>query len=268
MVTESTVSSSLSQEYMNEFDDWKMKRFIRVCDFACVVAGKNLNEGTITLGTDPKNDHVITDSPSCPDFLGSIQVNGKSVKVELTTGHVHEAQEASSGLNMVINEDLTFMVSPHYDDEESKGRMICLKDMKSIKKKKIESAHQDKKIGTFPPSSEWILNGTLEDSVFKFEYKGQLFTLKADLLPDGLKFCCSFKDSTNGKETYAGGRFAIGTIHEDQKDKPVKEAVLDFNKAVHLPCAISTSVTCPLVPAENKLDFAVSAGELLDFHNI
>jgi uncharacterized protein (DUF1684 family) len=36
---------------------------------------------------------------------------------------------------------------------------------------------------------------------------------------------------------------------------------LDFNKAYNPPCAFTAYATCPLPPAENKLDVRIAAGE-------
>ena len=37
--------------------------------------------------------------------------------------------------------------------------------------------------------------------------------------------------------------------------------VIDFNRAVNLPCAYTDFATCPLPPAENRLPVAIEAGE-------
>ncbi|HAP89673.1 MAG TPA: hypothetical protein DCR15_07915, partial [Arthrobacter bacterium] len=37
--------------------------------------------------------------------------------------------------------------------------------------------------------------------------------------------------------------------------------LLDFNRAVNLPCAYTDLATCPLPPAENRLTVAIEAGE-------
>ena len=41
-----------------------------------------------------------------------------------------------------------------------------------------------------------------------------------------------------------------------------RHVVLDFNKAVNLPCAYIPYATCPLAPAQNRLSLAIEAGEL------
>lgn len=65
-----------------------------------------------------------------------------------------------------------------------------------------------------------------------------------------------FGDATNGTDTYAGGRFlytepvaADGTV------------IVDFNLAYNPPCVFSDYATCPLPPAENRLNLRIEAGE-------
>ena len=77
----------------------------------------------------------------------------------------------------------------------------------------------------------------------KYEYAGFLF------LP--------FKDLTNGKETYGGGRFMDILIPDTDK------IILDFNKAYNPYCAFSHRYSCPLPPFENWLKTEIPAGEKL-----
>jgi len=37
--------------------------------------------------------------------------------------------------------------------------------------------------------------------------------------------------------------------------------VLDFNRALNLPCVFSGMPVCPVAPPENRLPFAIDAGE-------
>lgn len=64
-----------------------------------------------------------------------------------------------------------------------------------------------------------------------------------------------FGDKTNGKETYAAGRFLYTDLPKDGR------VVLDFNKAVNPPCAFTPYATCPLPPASNRLAVRIEAGE-------
>lgn len=65
-----------------------------------------------------------------------------------------------------------------------------------------------------------------------------------------------FTDDTSGRTTYAANR-AIAVSAPDAQGA----TVIDFNRAVNLPCAYTDFATCPLPPRENRLPFAVEAGE-------
>jgi uncharacterized protein (DUF1684 family) len=64
-----------------------------------------------------------------------------------------------------------------------------------------------------------------------------------------------FRDATSGRETYGGGRFARA------KRQPDGTFVIDFNRAYSPPCALTPYATCPLPPAQNRLQVAIPAGE-------
>lgn len=63
-----------------------------------------------------------------------------------------------------------------------------------------------------------------------------------------------FKDYTNSKETYGGGRFI------DLEIPNTKTMVVDFNKAYNPYCAYSDKYACPITPIENTLPIEVKAG--------
>ncbi len=64
-----------------------------------------------------------------------------------------------------------------------------------------------------------------------------------------------FGDTTNGTETYGGGRFL-------DIEKPVGgRTTIDFNRATNPPCAFTAFATCPTPPAMNRLPLAIRAGE-------
>lgn len=74
----------------------------------------------------------------------------------------------------------------------------------------------------------------------------------------GVQPVAHFRDRTNGAVTYGAGR--VVELHfADEACSRIDW--IDFNYAVALPCAFTNFVTCPLVPAENRLDFEVLAGE-------
>lgn len=66
-----------------------------------------------------------------------------------------------------------------------------------------------------------------------------------------------FKDLTNGKDSYGGGRY----IDLKVGDLESGSYVLDFNKCYNPYCAYSSGYNCPIPPKENRLTVAIAAGE-------
>ena len=66
-----------------------------------------------------------------------------------------------------------------------------------------------------------------------------------------------FRDATSGRETYGGGRYL------ELEVQPSGRYALDLNRAYHPYCVYDVSFSCPLPPAENRLELAVTAGERL-----
>ena len=71
---------------------------------------------------------------------------------------------------------------------------------------------------------------------------------------DGRMFLI-YADHTNGKSTYAAGRF----LYADPPKNGM--TVVDFNKSYNPPCVFTHYATCPLPPQENRLDLTIDAGE-------
>jgi uncharacterized protein (DUF1684 family) len=70
-----------------------------------------------------------------------------------------------------------------------------------------------------------------------------------------------FADASNGVSTYGGGRYLYDTIKGADLGAGDEQIVLDFNYAYNPSCAYNEAWVCPLSPAENRLPFAVEAGE-------
>lgn len=70
-----------------------------------------------------------------------------------------------------------------------------------------------------------------------------------------------FADATTGATTYGGGRYLYDTIKGADLGVGEDRIVLDFNYAYNPSCAYDERWSCPLSPAENRLDFPVEAGE-------
>lgn len=63
-----------------------------------------------------------------------------------------------------------------------------------------------------------------------------------------------FKDTTNGDETYGGGRYLEMWIPKNDT------VIVDFNKAYNPYCVYNTRYSCPLVPKVNWMEVPVYAG--------
>ena len=70
-----------------------------------------------------------------------------------------------------------------------------------------------------------------------------------------------FADATNGAATYGGGRYLYDTIKGADLGVGSDTLALDFNYAYNPSCAYDERWSCPLSPPENRLPFAVEAGE-------
>lgn len=68
-----------------------------------------------------------------------------------------------------------------------------------------------------------------------------------------------FRDETNGKETYGGGKYM------DLKIPKGDEIILDFNLSYQPYCAYNAfDYNCPIVPEENKLPVRIEAGVMYE----
>jgi uncharacterized protein (DUF1684 family) len=87
-----------------------------------------------------------------------------------------------------------------------------------------------------------------------FERDGKTYRLDAASQPDG-RLWFVFRDATSGRTTPVNARQLTA-------EAPLGDVVvLDFNKAVNLPCAYIPHATCPIAPPQNRLPLAITAGE-------
>jgi uncharacterized protein (DUF1684 family) len=89
----------------------------------------------------------------------------------------------------------------------------------------------------------------------QFKLNGKDYTIEVykSILSDML--FVPFKDMTNGRETYEGGRYI------DAEILPGYKMVLDFNMAYYPSCAYNERFICALPPRENMLEIEIKAGE-------
>ncbi|UOQ90483.1 DUF1684 domain-containing protein [Agromyces endophyticus] len=90
----------------------------------------------------------------------------------------------------------------------------------------------------------------------EFELRGETFRLTAFNGSAPGSLFVLFTDATSGLTTYAANRSL--SIDAPGPDGGI---LVDFNRAVNLPCAYTDFATCPLPPAENRLPIGIEAGE-------
>ena len=99
-----------------------------------------------------------------------------------------------------------------------------------------------------------VATESLNPGAVEFERDGKPYRLEALGQAGGPLFFV-LADRTSGHGSYPAGRFLDAAAPVNGK------VVLDFNRAYNPPCVFTPYATCPLPPAENRLDLRVDAGE-------
>ena len=89
-----------------------------------------------------------------------------------------------------------------------------------------------------------------------FVHEGKPYTLEAVDEGDHRLFFV-YADRTSGHQSYAASRFLYAEYPDARG-----HTIVDFNKGYNPPCAFTPFSTCPLPPASNRLDLAITAGEM------
>lgn len=233
-----------------------------------------LDEGDNSFGSDPSSDLVFPDP--APPTAGVLRLENGHVKVVAEPGVdlEHDGQRVSE-MGLVSDAEgepsvlslgsLRFFV---IDREGSLG--VRLRDVESPLLKSFDGLDRypldpalrfDARFDPYDPPKELaipnVLGGTFKESspgAVVFEMDGRKLRLDATAESDGSLFIV-FGDTTNGSETYGGGRFLSTEAPVDGR------VVVDFNRAYDPPCVFTPYATCPLPPAQNKLEVAIRAGE-------
>lgn len=110
------------------------------------------------------------------------------------------------------------------------------------------------------PTSDGQLRDAERAGTLTFELGGREHTLTGYRFAGGDEgsVFVPFLDRTSGTETYGAGRYL--DLDPDPQDGTF---VLDFNLAYHPSCVYDPRFSCPLTPAENRLETRIEAGERL-----
>jgi uncharacterized protein (DUF1684 family) len=118
--------------------------------------------------------------------------------------------------------------------------------------KHVERAKDQQSVQMQTNTGEW--RQYQKHGTFRFHVNGDEAELTVYTSGDDDYFV-PFADATNGKETYGAGRYM--EIHPLGGDR----FLVDFNLAYNPWCAYSPYYSCPIPPAENRLDVPIEAGE-------
>ncbi|MCI0634747.1 MAG: DUF1684 domain-containing protein [Actinobacteria bacterium] len=92
--------------------------------------------------------------------------------------------------------------------------------------------------------------------VIRFDVESEPAQLTLFASVDSEELFLPFRDATNGRETYGGGRYL--DIEPPGRDRRL---IVDLNYAYNPNCAYNPEWSCPIPPAENWLAVPIRAGE-------
>lgn len=267
------------QQFSAELDQWRTERlaFLHNPDGYLSLAGLCwLREGIQHIGSASNNDCIFP--AGLPASIGTINVTASGIMLTITEGvqatHAGEpvrtlallADADPNGPTIIEQGSVSWFVIRRGDAlgiriRDSRSQMLQtftdverFEDMLAWRISAEFQPHPEPKTVPIP-----TILGTPADmvspGVVKFTHNGHTHTLTALQGSAGRLFLI-IADATTGNTSYGGGRFLY--------TEPVDDAcnvVVDFNKATNPPCAFSPYATCPRPPAENRLPFAVHAGE-------
>ena len=266
------------EKYREELLQWRQKRAadLKAEDGWLSVCGLYwLRSGETRLGSDPENDLLLPDR--LPGFVGTLKLSDDRIDFKLASGVA------------ITRNGKPFSGGPIRSDALEQPDTLALDDVKLILLKRGEryavriKDNQSSQRKTFaglrwyPPREEWRIQTVFvpypvptklkmdnivgeSDAVdspgyVTFELAGKTYRLQAAAQKNGSLWFV-FRDGTSGRTTHGGAR----QLYADPPQG--SSVVLDFNKAVNLPCAYIPYATCPLAPAQNRLKLSIEAGEL------
>ncbi len=271
-----------SPDYIAEIDLWHTERLERLrseTGWLTLVGLHPLPEGVHSLGASPDADIIL--AAGAPYWLGSLAVTKDIIlfsvhpdaEVELLDSQSEDrmpsytlATDQQGPPTMLTTGSMVFYVI-HRD-----GNLFL-----RVKDRKSEVLTSFQGIERFPVDVGWRVTARLEPGpaslkvpnvlghesvstspgVLVFTIEGQEFRLTPTGEPGESMFLV-FGDDTNGKSTYAGGRFlSIDPLAADGT------VILDFNRAYNPPCVFTPFATCPLPAPGNVLTVPVTAGEMM-----
>ncbi len=269
-------------EYIAEIDQWHAERIESLrsdTGWLTLVGLHPLTKGVNSLGASADADIIL--ATGAPYWFGALAVTDDEImfsvhpdaEVELLDG---QNEGRLSSCTLATDKEgpptrLTTGSMVFYVIDRDGKLFLRVKDRKSEVLKSFQG------IERFPVDIRWRLTARLEPGpatlnvpnvlgqqaassspgTLVFEIDGQEYRL-TPTGQQGESMFLVFGDETNGKTTYAGGRFLV-------VDPPAADGtvILDFNRTYNPPCVFTPFATCPLPALGNMLPVAIEAGEMM-----
>lgn len=281
------VSAAGERQYLRDVERWRAQRLasLRAPEGWLSYTGSGrLKAGAYRVGSATTNDIVLPGGPADLGFLqvsndgkASIDINTRAQarmngqplqQAELVPGvaHVNEASRVQVGASEFYLVRTGNILGWRFRDPQSPRRLAF---------SGIEHFPVDPKWNVrarwnpFPKPKQAVLLtsiGTplpaLVPGEAVFEVGARSYHLQPVLdeaAPESQRLFFLLSDRTSGRETYGGARYLYASLPSNGVLQ------LDFNRAENPPCALTPHVVCPIAPAINRLDLAVTAGEKFQY---
>ena len=270
-------ASTIADDYTASIETWRAGRLQRLtapAGWLTLIGRHPLEHGTWTVGSAPGNVIRLAAGPA---QLGTITygedgkvsfalAEGAEATIDGTTARSAELVYAGDKPTYVRAGTVNFYVM-----DRSGKLFLRVRDSESDRRKHFAGIDawpvdpawriEAEWVPFVPPREVAITNiiGLTEPALVPgkaiFTHEGKTYELiPIDEGPDVDLFFV-LTDTTAGTETYEACRFLYAS-------RPVNgKIILDFNKVYNPPCAFTPFATCPLPPKENRLGFALRAGE-------
>jgi hypothetical protein len=263
--------------YLNEIEEWHTKRIKNLkkeTGWLNLVGLYWLKEGENKFGSASDNDIVFPGK--APKHIGSFILSDSIVTVKITKG-IRVVSDSVEVTERILQNDLSenpttlgldsfrcFIIKRgiKYGVRLRDLNAPLLKEFKGIDRFPVDSFWRiEAEFEAYNPPKKITVPNILGDTEVEMISGQLIFNLAnkrytIDPIDSGSRLFIIFADETNGESTYGAGRF----LYADKPDSTGK-VILDFNKAYNPPCVFTKYATCPLPPAENRLQIKITAGE-------
>lgn len=272
--------------YAREIEQWRAQRLTELnseTGWLTLIGLYWLKEGRNTVGIGPGND-IALPKEKMPLNLGAFVLTNGVVRFDtpLTGSFFVDGQSVSS---VQLKTDTDDKPTVLYFGPFLSFQILKRGDKLGLRVKDSQNPDRVNFKGTefYPADLKWRLDGQFEPysppkpmpitnvlgmessesspGAVKFEVNGKEYRLDAITEKGEPRLFMIIADTTSGKDTYAAGRY----LYVDPPDAS-GHMIIDFNKAYSPPCAFTKFATCPLPPRQNRLPFAIEAGEKYKRH--